>query len=89
MRRFSLLAASLFAFSMVSAPALAEADCELPSGIEEDERYLIKFKWDTKPRRFKIMDVSDCWIMTERTDGNHRWTLIKDIQFIGSKEIED
>lgn len=89
MRSFPILAATLLAFTVFSTPVLADTECELPSGIDEDERYLMKFKWDTKARGFKILDVSGCWVQTMRTDGNHRWNLIKDIQYIGSKEIED
>ncbi|MBT8079141.1 MAG: hypothetical protein KJO31_11245 [Gammaproteobacteria bacterium] len=74
--------------SILSTPVYAHGTCELPPDIDDDERYLIKFAGQ-KETRYKILDIDDCWILTFRTDGNHRWHPISNIEYIGSEEIDD
>jgi len=83
-----MIAATLILFSMIATPLLADESCELPPDIDEDERYVIKFK-NLKEGRYKILDVEGCWVKTLRADENHRWWLIKNIEYVGSKPIED
>ena len=89
MRKLTAFAAALLVSTFIAVPLHAQEDCELPSDIDEDERYLILFKGDSKARKFKILDVDGCWVKTFRTDGNHRWHLIKNIVYIGSKPFEE
>ena len=87
MNRYAIFAAALTMAFVISAPVRAEEICELPSDIDEGKRYVIKFK-GVKEKRFKIADVDDCWVQTFRTDGDHRWFPIRNIEYIGSKPIE-
>ncbi len=88
MKRSTVFATALIAFSIAATPLLAEDNCELPPDIDEDERYVMKFK-NTKVSRYKILDVEGCWVQTMRTDGNHRWWPIENIEYIGSKPIKE
>ncbi len=81
---FLLLAAAIF-----SPVAMAEEMCELPSDIDEGERYLMKFKGESQANRYKILDVDNCWVQLYRSDGNHYWRPINSIIFIGSKEYDE
>ena len=74
--------------SIFSAPVYAHGTCEMPPGIDDDERYVIKFAGQ-KESRYEILDIEDCWILTFRTDGNHRWYPVSSIEYIGSEEIDD
>lgn len=74
---------------MFSSTVYAKDDCEMPPGIDDDERYLIKFKGESQANRYKILDIDNCWVKTYRKDGNHYWRPVSSIVFIGSREYED
>ena len=56
MNRYAIFAAALTMAFVISAPVRAEEICELPSDIDEGERYVIKFK-GVKEKRFKIVEL--------------------------------
>jgi hypothetical protein len=86
-KTLSLFFVLLMSFISLSIPVIVVAsdnNCELPPGIDEGKRYVIKFL-GIKPKKFKILEIKDCWIQTYRKDNNHRWFPISNIVFIGSK----
>ena len=89
MYKFAIFAAALIVSFGVSAPLLAEDACEvLPPDIEEDERYRIKIVGE-QLKGYEILEIEECWIQTLRTDGNHKWWPIKDIEYIFSEPVDD
>lgn len=87
-KKLALIAALAAVLSMFSTPLYAHGTCELPPKIDDDERYVIKFV-GKQEGRYEILDIDDCWILTFRTDGNHRWYPISSIEYIGSEELDD
>ena len=87
-KKLSLTTTVAIFLSILSTPLYAHGTCELPPGIDDDERYVIKLVGRNETR-YEILDIEDCWILTLRTDGNHRWYPISNIEYIGSEEIDD
>ena len=87
-KKLALTAALAAIMLIFSTPLYADGTCELPPKIDDDERYVIKFV-GRQEGRYEILDIDDCWILTFRTDGNHRWYPISSIEYIGSEELDD
>ncbi len=78
-----------FLISVFSSVVFADTNCEMPPGIDDDERYWIHFKGESKMHKYKIVDVEDCWIQIWDESGNHYWYQIDDIRVMTSEPIED
>ena len=83
----TLLATTLMC--LISFTALADENCEMPPGIDDDERYWIHFKNESKMHRYKILDIEDCWVKIYKESGNHYWYRIDNIMVMTSEPEED
>ena len=89
MYKYAVFAAALIVSFGISAPLLAQEACEvLPPDIDEDERYEIRFRGE-QTKGYKILEIEDCWLLTFRTDGNHKWWPIKSIEYIFAEPMDD
>lgn len=75
--------------SIFSSTAFADENCEMPPGIDDDERYWIHFKNESKMYRYKILDIEDCWVKIYKESGNHYWYRIDNIMVMTSEPEED
>ena len=75
--------------SIISSTAFADENCEMPPGIDDDERYWIHFKNESKMYRYKILDIEDCWVKIYKESGNHYWYRIDNIMVMTSEPEED
>ncbi len=76
------------AFGVFSSSAVAEPLCEMPPGIDDDEKYWIKFKSESKMYIYEITDIEDCWVQIKKSDGSKYWYPIQDIATIMAKPVE-
>lgn len=72
-----------------SSAAFADENCEMPPGIDDDERYWIHFKNESKMHRYKILDIEDCWVKIYKESGNHYWYRIDNIMVMTSEPEEE
>lgn len=84
--RSLLIALMLSIFSSVT---FADENCEMPPGIDDDERYWIHFKNESKMHRYKILDIEDCWVKIYKESGNHYWYRIDNIMVMTSEPEEE
>ena len=74
--------------SSYASIAYADSNCEMPPDIEEDERYWIHFKNESKMYLVKILDIEECWVQVWKENGNHYWYRIDNIMVMTSKPEE-
>ncbi len=85
--KFYLLTISLV-LGAFSTNVFAEPLCEMPPGIDDDEKYWIKFKSESKMYIYEITDIEDCWVQIKKSDGSKYWYPIQDIATIMDKPVE-
>lgn len=78
-----------FLISIFSSLVYADANCNMPPDIDDDERYWIHFKNESKMHRYKILDIEDCWVKIYKESGNHYWHRIDNIMVMTSEPEED
>lgn len=79
----------VFFISIFSSIVYADANCKMPPDIDDDERYWIHFKNESKMHRYKILDIEDCWVKIYKENGNHYWYSIDNIMVMTSEPEED
>ncbi len=77
-----------FVLGAFSFNAVAEPLCEMPPGIDDDEKYWIKFRSESKMYVYEITDIEDCWVQIKKSDGSKYWFQIQDIETIMSMAVE-
>ena len=75
--------------SIFSSAVYADDNCNMPPDIDDDERYWIHFKNESKMHRYKILDIEDCWVKIYKESGNHYWYRIDNIMVMTSEPEED
>lgn len=78
-----------FLLSMTFSVVYADANCNMPPDIDDDERYWIHFKNESKMHRYKILDIEDCWVKIYKESGNHYWYRIDNIMVMTSEPEEE
>ena len=78
-----------FLLSIFSSAVYADDNCNMPPDIDDDERYWIHFKNESKMHRYKILDIEDCWVKIYKENGNHYWYRIDNIMVMTSEPEED
>ncbi len=78
-----------FLISIGSSIVYADERCQMPPDIDDDERYWIHFKNESKMHRYKILDIEDCWVKIYKESGNHYWYRIDNIMVMTSEPEED
>ncbi len=89
MKKTTLIILGFLLMSVFSPVAFADENCEMPPGIDDDERYWIHFKNESKMYRYKILDIEDCWVKIWKENGNHYWYRIDNIMVMTSKPEEE
>ena len=89
MRKINFIILAVLFFCFLSSAVLADENCEMPPGIDDDERYWIHFKNESKMHRYKILDIEDCWVKIYKESGNHYWYRIDNIMVMTSEPEED
>ncbi|MFK7795731.1 MAG: hypothetical protein AB8B89_10320 [Gammaproteobacteria bacterium] len=89
MKKITSLILSTLLISIFSSAVYADTNCEMPPGIDDDERYWIHFKNESKMYRYKILDIEDCWVKIWKESGNHYWYPIDNILVMTSEPEED
>jgi predicted metalloprotease len=87
-KTFSVILGALL-LGLSSSALLAEDNCSMPPGIDDDEIYWIHFKSESKIYRYKILDIEDCWVQIYKKNGNPYWYPISDILVITSNPEKD
>ena len=78
-----------FLISIFSSVVFADDNCNMPPDIDDDERYWIHFKNESKMHRYKILDIEDCWVKIYKESGNHYWYRIDNIMVMTSEPEEE
>jgi hypothetical protein len=75
-------------FGLFACNVFAETLCDMPPGIDDGEKYWIKFKSESKMYVYEITDIDDCWVQIKKSDGKKYWYQVQDVATIMAKPVE-
>jgi len=88
MKKYVLSLMIVVTFGLFSSNVLADVLCDMPPGIDDGEKYWIKFKSESKMYVYEITDIDDCWIQIKKSDGSKYWYQVQDVATIMAKPVE-